>query len=760
MRSVFDLRLVLTVVATSAVAFAQAPARVIKPVDEPPAQQQPGQPPQQQPGAPGQPAATQAQNAPATNAPRLTDSGAFIMPNASLTEMIDLLAKRLKINYILDPAVRGTVSIFTYGEVKPVDYMPLLETILRVNGDAMVKVGDMYRIVPVNRINQLPLQPMINVDPKTLPDDERMVMNLIFLKYATASEIANLIKPFLGEGAYASTYEAANLLILEDNSRSMRRTMELIGLFDSDQFAGQRVRLFEIENSRPSDLQKDLDQVFKAYALSDKGQSVRFIPVDRINTIIAVAPNPGIFTQVENWIGKLDIAVKSTAGAVNSYVYRLKYARAETVAMAIMALYSGNPMALIALGAMANSMNGMSGGSLYGNNGMMQGGMGMGMGAAYSAMGAMSGGMYPGMGGQMGYGQMGYGQMYPAQLPVSGSPMSTQNPAAMVNTNPADQTGMYLGNGGNMFQQPNGARMPHVIPNPFDNTILIQGTPQEYEQILGLLRQLDIPPRQVLIDAKIYEVDLDGAFAAGVTAFLEKKDSGTNGTLGRTLNAATGAGGIALSTGALVLKSHELLAALTASETSSHTRVLSAPSIIATDSVPAQLNVGEEVPVLTSQAVAGGVQSGGSSVFTNTVANHSTGVTLAITARVNSSGIVTMVINQNVSAPQPPAASSAIQSPSFSNRSFQTQITVQDGDTVAIGGIIQESNLQSSAGVPFLNRLPGIGTIFGSKSVTKSRTELVVFLTPRVIYDTNQIVDATDEIRSNLKRINKVLRDR
>ena len=227
------------------------------------------------------------------------------MPNASLTEMIDLLAKRLKINYILDPAVQGTVSIFTYGEVKPVDYMPLLETILRVNGDAMVKVGDLYRIVPVNRINQLPLAPMVNVDPKTLPDDERMVMNLMFLKYATATEIQNLVKPFLGEGAFVSVYEPANLLLIEDNARSMKRTMDLIALFDSDQFAGQRVRLFEVENSRPSDLQHELDQIFKAYALSDKAAgSVKFIPVDRINTIIAVAPNPGIFTQVENWIGK------------------------------------------------------------------------------------------------------------------------------------------------------------------------------------------------------------------------------------------------------------------------------------------------------------------------------------------------------------------------------------------------------------------------------------------------------------------------
>ena len=749
MRSLFDLRLVLTILASSAVLSAQpAPSRMMTP-PEPAPQQQPPTPQPAVPGQPpGQPAATQPQNAPATSAPRLTDSGAFIMPNASLTEMIDLLAKRLKINYILDPAVKGTVSIFTYGEVKPVDYMPLLETILRVNGDAMVKVGEMYRIVPVNRINQLPLSPMVNLDPKTLPDDERMIMNLIFLKYATASEIANLIKPFLGEGAYASTYDAANLLILEDNSRSMRRTMEMIALFDSDQFAGQRVRLFEVENSRPSDLQKDLDLVFKAYALSEKGSSVKFIPVDRINTIIAVAPNPGIFTQVESWIKKLDIAVKATAGAVNSYVYRLKYARAETVAMAIMALYSGNPMALMALGSMANGMNGGMGGNtggMYGSNGTLN--TGMGTGNMYGIMGGMSGGGYPGSYGGMNGANQG---VYAPQQSVT--PMAAQNPAAIVPANPADQTGMYLGNN----PQQMGPRIPHVIPNPFDNTILIQGTPQEYEQILSLLLQLDIAPRQVLIDAKIYEVDLKGAFAAGVTAYLEKKDTGT---FSRTLNAASGAGGLALTTGALVLRSHELLAALTASETKDYTRVLSAPSIIATDSVAATMNVGDDVPVLTSQAIAGGVQSGGSSVFTNTVSSRSSGVTLNILARINSSGIVTMVINQNVSSPQAAGASSAIQSPSFQNRSFQTQITVQDGDTVAIGGIIQESNLVSSAGVPFLHSLPWIGAAFGAKSITKSRTELVVFLTPRVIYDTNMMVDATDEIRSRMKKISKMVKD-
>jgi len=370
--------------------------------------------------------------------------------------------------------------------------------------------------------------------------------------------------------------------------------------------------------------------------------------------------------------------------------------------------------------------------------------------------GGMGGGMYGG--GMFGGGMYGAGAYQQPVFPTSGTPMTGATPGNLNQTNPADAglTGSYLGGNAGAGRQQN-SRMPHIIPNPFDNTILIQATPNEYEQILSLLRQLDIAPRQVLIEARIYEVGLTGAFAAGVTSFLEKRDS--QGTGSRILNLAAGSGGLALSTGALVLKSHELLAAITAQETKGHTRVISSPSIIATDSIPASLNVGAEVPVLTSQGVAGGVQSSGNSVFANTVSNRSTGVTLSITARVNSSGIVTLIVNQNVSSPQAPAAG-GIQSPSFQNRSFQTQLTVQDGDTIAIGGIISESDLRSSAGIPFLSRLPGVGAAFGAKSVSKERTELVVFLTPRVIYDVTQMSDAADEIKSGMKHIQKLSKDR
>ena len=251
----------------------------------------------------------------------------FEIPNGSLTDFIEAIAgpNGLKLNYYLDSGVKGSVSLFTYGEQRPTDLMTLLQTVLRVNGATIVKVGDLYRIVPINKISSLPLEPMMNVDQKTLPDDERMILDLIFLKYATAKEIETLIAPFLGEGAAHSTYEPANLLILQDNARNMKRTLQLIDLFDSDTFAGQRVHLFETENSRPTDMVKELDTVFRAYAMSDKGGAVKFIAVDPINVIIAVAPNPGIFVKVKEWLDKLDIAVKIQAGESSSYVYRLKY---------------------------------------------------------------------------------------------------------------------------------------------------------------------------------------------------------------------------------------------------------------------------------------------------------------------------------------------------------------------------------------------------------------------------------------------------
>ena len=499
------------------------------PKEEPPPPK-PAPAPQAKPGtqAPA-PGGTAPQAGPAPG--MLTEAGGFVLQNVSLVELIDILAKRMKINYILDPRVKGAVTINTYGEVRPADLMTLMQTILRINGATIVKVGDLYRIVPLAEVARLPITPVIN--GQGLPDDERTMLNLVFLKYATVEEMAKLLEPFIGEGARVSTYPPANLLLMLDNARNMKRTMDLLAMFDSDSFAGQRVRLLDVKHGRPFDLAKELESVFRAFALSEKNASVKFVPVDRINTIIAVAPNPGVFTEVEKWLKKLDIPVKASAGAVDNYVYRLKYGRAETVSMAIMALYSGNPMAIAMLSSMANSMGGgMMGGGMGGMyGGGMGGGMyggGMGGGMYGGGMGGMyGGGMYGGgMGGMYGGGMYGGGYGAPMMSTIPMIPATAAQGAAGTGaTAGQDLTGSYLGNAAYGGPQ---QRMPHVIPNPFDNTLLVQATPQEWESISRLLRQLDVPPRQVLIEAKIYEVDLTGEFSSGVAAFLNRRGAVTS----------------------------------------------------------------------------------------------------------------------------------------------------------------------------------------------------------------------------------------
>jgi general secretion pathway protein D len=291
-----------------------------------------------------------------------------------------------------------------------------------------------------------------------------------------------------------------------------------------------------------------------------------------------------------------------------------------------------------------------------------------------------------------------------------------------------------------------------------DNTLLIQATPQDYQEILKLLQELDVAPRQVLVEAKIYEVDLTGEFSSGVQAYLQDHSTPLPAGVSTALQAASTGSALNLTAGMLVGSSRQLAAVLAASEQKQRSKLISAPRLIATDSIAATMNVGDEVPTLNSQS-AGNITLNGNSQIFQGIANVQTGVTFNVLARVTPGGIVTLKIVQNVSSPVAPAASAAIQSPSFTQRSFTTQVTVQDGDTIAIGGIISDSDTYSTGGIPLLNRIPFIGAAFGNKNVTKSRTEMVVLMTPRIIYDTNQIAEASEEVKSGLKHLRSMMKE-
>jgi general secretion pathway protein D len=134
------------------------------------------------------------------------------------------------------------------------------------------------------------LKPDVNGRPTV--EDDRTMLNLMFLKYATVDEVAKLLDPFLGEGGKMWSYAPANLLMIQDSRRNMARLLELISLFDNDTFANQRIRLYEIKNGRPSDIAKELESILRSISLNEKVSPVKLLPIDRINTLVAVAANP------------------------------------------------------------------------------------------------------------------------------------------------------------------------------------------------------------------------------------------------------------------------------------------------------------------------------------------------------------------------------------------------------------------------------------------------------------------------------------
>ncbi len=359
------MKFLISISLLAALAVWQAPAQQ-PPAPQAPAQQPPAPapPPQQPPPAPP----TAAQQAPVQPAGQAASSTGIVMnlQDVSLTEVVDQLARKLNLNIQIDPRVKGTVTLNTYGETRNLDPRNVLDLILRVNGFGMIQEGEIYRIVPMADAVRQPIQ--FQANGRDIPADEQLILNMVFLKYVSVDELSKIIQEFTDPNAVIKTYAPANLMFILDSRRNMRRLMDLVALFDSDTFAGERVRLYELHNARPSDLVKELENILKSISLDSKNSTVRFLAVDRIGTLIAVAPNPGVFDTVETWIKKLDVAVSATAGVIDTYVYHVRYGQAMCLAMAMNQLYQP-------AGAAGAGAYGYGGGSYPGGYGGGYGGI-------------------------------------------------------------------------------------------------------------------------------------------------------------------------------------------------------------------------------------------------------------------------------------------------------------------------------------------------------------------------------------------------
>jgi len=597
--------------------------------------------------------------------------------NVDIHQIIRIIGDELGLNYIVDPAVQGAVNINTSGILQRSDLLPILETILRINGATIIQTGNFYEIVPatVALRQSLPVQDnLLGVSP-----NDQFVIQVVRMNFVAASEMSQLLTPYLSEGANIVVHATGNILLVTERRRNLRKLLEIVDVFDTNVFEDERVRLFPVENNLAEDLVADLDTIFAGYALSQSQGAIRFVAIARMNSVLVMSPNPAVFGEVERWLDRLDQPLQTTG--VRNFVYKVQNAKAVDIQNVLMQLY-GTEVQLS---------------SIY---------------------------------------------QFPSGVAPIGGPMGAT--PARGETSPT---------GGTAFVPTGSVK---IIADQINNALVIQATAQEYAMIEDTIKQLDILPRQVLIDAQIYEVVLDDSIAFGLSAILQNRGTLQNPqTIGSFATSGGGPPSLTAQTFAFLGRARELVMFLNASENRSRVRTLSAPSVLVSDNMSAQFTVGAEVPVPTTSSLTP-VQSNGTNLFAQTIQFRPTGVIMDVTPQINDSGNVTLQIRQEVSQASANTTSGVV-APVIGKASVSSTVVVRDGQTIAVAGFIRESQDLVRNRIPLLGRIPGLGALFGSTSRSTTRTELIILITPHVIKSFEDTDLATAELTEKLREIKKLL---
>ncbi|HEX3651790.1 MAG TPA: type II secretion system secretin GspD [Rhizomicrobium sp.] len=654
-----------------------------------------------------------------------TNDVSLNFPNADVHEVAKaILGDILGVNYAVDPLVTGTVTVETARPVARSDVLPIFEEALRASKLALVRQGDVYTVVALEKAQR---------QPQLLPSTSPGYGNeAIPLHYVNATDLKKLLDPLLPEHAIAAADASRNMLLITGTAGERKSIRELVRQFDVDWMHGMSFALLVPQRTDMHVLLPELDAMVNSKDSPTAGL-VRLIPIERLNGILAISSQPKYLTQLKKWVGILDRA--SGENERKLFVYHVQNGRASDLATVLVGAFGGTPNQptqsttpnLTATGQATpvnNYRPGFGSPTTPGSpTGTGQPGMGMG-----SGLGSPSGSSFgSGTGFQNG------------STFGSNSGLANGSQLGENNTNGTQGTAIVS----QTLMLPGQVTPISITSDDGNNSLVFYSTPRQYGLIQDALRQLDVLPLQVLIEAAITEVTLNDKLQYGV----QWRFSGSGGTA--ALTRGTDAGLAQVFPGFsyfFATANGNIAAALNELSDITHIKVLSAPKVMVLNNHTAQLQVGDEVPVLQAQ-VTSTLTSDAS--ITNEVNYVSTGVILNVTPRVNDSGLVLLDLQQQVSDVSS-TTSSSINSPTIQQRMIQSSIAVKDGQTIALGGLIKDNTNQEKVGIPWLNDIPGVGLLFGSNNNEHDRTELLVLLTPRVVRNAEDVKTITDELREKI----------
>jgi len=653
--------------------------------------------------------------------------------NFSDTELSELakviLKDTLGVTYIFDAHVEGRVTISTGGPVSRSELISILESILATNHAALLIENNVYRIIPEADAHQQGISAFDYVRESHEVGGGYGV-SIFALRYVSTEAMMRMLDGLMvkQDDLRASVFN--NLLFVRGSSQARQSVIEIVSMFDVDWMKGQSAAIFKLNNSAPDDVIRELQQVFQT---EKQGRGiVKFRPIGRLNAVLVLAPRSQTVDKVGEWISRLD---HSGADDDNYYVYRVENGRARDLAQLLMAAFTGSGGSIrgaeekeVAPTLGASRLN--SSGSSFGNSTTNSSG---GMGS--SAAGASS------------FGSGGIGGS-----DASGGSSSSPLKAAPQLASASEDTSSDLSDGSSSSSSSSSSENSvRITPDERNNKLLIRASERNYKKILQILRRIDQPPLQVLINATLAEVTLNDNLQYGVQFFLQK-NHGKAGAIGFSTSDALAIApvtpGLNLIAGAVGSDPRVILDAL-AQQTA--VRVVSSPSVVVLHNQQATLEVGDQVPIITRQAQS---VINPDSPTVNEIEFKNTGVILNVTPRINSNGLVTMEIQQEVSAVQNPAGQNSTTTsltPTISQRRVTSTIAVQSGQMVVLGGLIREEVNRSKSSIPVLNKIPYLGDVLGGETnSSKIRTELIVFIRPTVIRNPEDASDAAEALRAGM----------
>jgi general secretion pathway protein D len=720
---------------------------------------------------------------PPHNAPEATVSR-LQFESAPVGEVVNVMLRDLlKVDYVIHPPINGAITLTTRQTIDADRALLLLETALHANGIVMARDSrGTYPVGSPEALRGIVSAPVLAEPGRPQPPGYGAV--IIPLQYLGAGEMANILRPLISPDAILRVDGARNILVMRGTRAEAEGWLDLVRTFDVNLLRGMSVGIFPLKHTNALDVDVALKMLSgatvgaaagggagaaaapapatrpgqpprpgaapaapQATVLAGLGEgsplygAVRILPIERLNAIMVVTPRAAYLDEIRYWIEQFD-QPDINSGEPQLFVYKVQNGSSDHLAELINGIYGGTVSTAQGGGATGvapglSTARGFSGGlagAFGGGNALGGGAFG---GSAFggnafggSAFGNSRSGSSGGFGGAFGggFGGSRFGGMNQNQ--------GQQGGPNVVTTTLGDSV--------------------RVMADRINNTLLIYATPTEYTRLEATLKRLDIPRAQVLIEASIVEVKLGDGLQYGLQwAFSGGLGGGRRGegVIGSTGEDGKLGGGTGTGFNYTVINSlGGIKAVLSALASQSLVRVISNPSLMVLDNHTASIQVGDQVPVSAGTTFIGTNEN----PYTN-IQYKDTGVMLGVTPSVSAGDLVTLEIDQIVTNLGQDSVSKATEGyQTFMQREITSKVAVRSGETMVLGGLIQDNTRRNSSGLPILSSIPILGALFGAKDNATERTELLVILTPRVVRSDEQIRAVSRELRDRMQGLTAV----